>query len=86
MPSPLHSCDLWMVVKENPDRKKKLIPNLKEFGNRQAMAKIRLSSYSLASRIAKLYNIKREEQVCKFYNQVQVENEVHFLLLKVWTC
>ena len=52
--------------------------NLKQFKNRQAMAKIRLSSRKLASRTAKWYNTNREEQFSKFCNQGQVENEVYF--------
>ena len=43
------------------------------------MAKLQFSSHKLASRTAKWYNTKRKEQVYKFCNQGQAENEVHFL-------
>lgn len=52
--------------------------DLKEFENRQTVAKIRLTCHKFAPVTAKWYNTKLEEQNCKLCNQGQVENNVLF--------
>lgn len=53
--------------------------DLKEFENRQTVAKIRLTCHKFAPVTAKWYNTKLEEQNCKLCNQGQVEIMCSFI-------
>ena len=47
---------------------------------RNALSKLRLSSFKLAIVTGKLFKTKKEERICKFCDLIKVEDETHFLL------
>ena len=47
---------------------------------RNALSKLRLSSFKLAIVTGKWFKTKKEERICKFCDLNEVEDETHFLL------
>ena len=47
---------------------------------RNALSKLRLSSFKLAIVTGKWFKTKKEERICKFCDLNKVEDETHFLL------
>ena len=83
----------WKSAIENANRLKYYNKYKTEFGIEQYLINIkndklrkqvthfRLSAYKLAMEAERFQNIEREQRLCTFCNQHQIETEFHFLLI-----
>jgi len=55
--------------------------NIKNDKLRKQLTRFRLSAHKLAIGVGRFQNIDREQRLCTFCNQHQIETEFHFLLI-----